>query len=107
MTLDPVEQRLACYSPSGPPPELRDEILDAVAARIACRRTTKIFAGAFGALLLSGVLAQVVAGSTYQQAMRLANGRSRSIPRSVMVAYAAGMGIHVPNDSVSLRRNGG
>jgi hypothetical protein len=107
MTLDPIEQALARYSPSAPPPGFKDEVIEAVVCRLARRRRARFLAAGFGALLLSGVLEQVLAGSTYQQAMQLANGRSRPVPMQVMLAYAATMGIHVPDAGTQPRSDGG
>jgi hypothetical protein len=107
MTLDPIEQTLARYSPPAPPPGFKDEVIEAVVSRLARRRRARFLAAGFGALLLSGVLAQVLAGSTYRQAMQLANGGSRPVPMPVMLAYAAAMGIHVPDAGTPLRSNGG
>ena len=107
MTLDPIEQRLARYSPPAPPPGFKDEVIGAVAGRIARRRRRGFLAGVFGALLLSGVLTQVLAGNAYHQAMQLANGRSRPVPMPIMLAYAAAMGIHVPDAAMTPRSKGG
>ena len=38
MTLDPIEQRLARYSPPEPSPGLKHEVIEAVVGRIARRR---------------------------------------------------------------------
>ena len=107
MTFDPIERRLARYSPPAPPPGLRDELIEGAVGRMARRRRVKILSALFGALLLSGALAQVLAGNTYRQAMQLANGSSRPVPMQVMLAYAAGMGIHVPGAAMLPRSNGG
>ena len=107
MTNDPIEQRLRRYTPSTPPSGFKNEILDAVICRVARKRAARIFTVVVGALLLSGVLAQVLAGSNYRQAIQLANGRSRPVPRPVMVACASAMGIHVPDSGIPLGRNGG
>ena len=107
MTHDPIETRLLRYAPSSPPPELKDEMLDAVTRRAARRKTAGILAVTVGALILSGVLAQIAAISTYRGAVRLADGGSRPVPRSVMAAYAAMMGIHMPDAAAPQRKNGG
>ena len=107
MTNDPIETRLLRYAPSSPPPELRDVMLDAVTHRMARRKTAGILTAMIGALILSGVLAQIAAIGTYRGAVRLADGGSRPVPRSVMAAYAAMMGIHVPDVATPPRRNGG
>ena len=107
MTLDSVEQRLARYSPSAPPPGLRDEILDGVARRVARRRTRRILIAIFGAPLIAGALVQALAVNTYQQAMMVANGTSRPVPRRVMAAHAAAMGIRVPDAGMPRRTDGG
>jgi hypothetical protein len=107
MNLDPIEQKLRLYSPSTPPTALRDEILDGVAGRIARRRRTGILAIIYGLLLASGVLTQVLATSTYERTIVMANGDSRPVPRQVMAAYAATMGIRVPDAGGAPRKNGG
>jgi hypothetical protein len=107
MTLDPIEQTLARYSPPPPPPGLKDEVIEAVVCRIARRRRTRVLLAMFGVMLASGILAQVLAGSAYRQAMRLANGKSRPVPMQVMLAYAAAMGIHAPDAGMPPRSNGG
>ena len=106
MTLDPIEQRLARYSPPTPPPGLKDEVIEAVVCRIARQRNTRLLSAMFGVLLALGVLTQTLAGSTYQQAMQLANGKSRPVPMPVMLAYATAMGIHVPDATMTPRSNG-
>jgi len=67
----------------------------------------RILGALFGALLVAGILAQVLAGSAYQQAMQLANGKSRPVPMPVMMACAAAMGLHVPDAVAAARSNGG
>ena len=107
MTLDPIEQTLARYAPPAPPAELKDEVIEAVMHRITRRRRMSLLSAMFGVMLISGILAQVLAGSTYQQAMQLAIGRSRPVPMPVMLAYAASMGIHMPEAGSHQRSNGG
>ena len=107
MTLDPIEERLARYNLAGPPPGFGDEVMAAVDRRIVRRRRARTISTAFAVLLVSGIVAQVLAGSTYRQAMQLANGTSRPVPMPVMLAYAAAMGVHVPDTGAPLYPKGG
>jgi len=107
VTLDPIEEKLARYSLAAPPRNFKDELIAAVDRRIVGRRRMGIVSAVFAVLLISGLLTQVLARSAYRQAMQLADGESRPVPMSVMVAYATAMGGEVPDSGTPLRPNGG
>lgn len=107
MNLDPMESNLLRYAPAGPRPDFGEELLRSVARRASRSRRNRILVSLAGALFLSGVIAQFAAVSTYREAMHIANAGSGPIPRSVMIAYAASMGIRIDDSGAPIKQNGG
>jgi len=56
MTLDPIEERLARYNLAGPPPGLKDDIIEGVMRRVARRRTIGVLTVVLAALLVPGAI---------------------------------------------------
>ena len=106
MNMDPIEQRLARYAPSGPAPSLKADILSGVLFRERARRRVASALTLAALLLLTATILNFHANRVYEEAVQIASGKPQPAATQV-VATASILSVEMPGARDLLRWNGG
>ena len=106
MNMEPLEQRLTRYAPSGPAPSLKADILSGVLSRERARRRVSSALTLAALLLLTATILNFHANRIYEEAIEIASGKPRPAAAQT-VATASILSVEMPGARDLLRWNGG
>lgn len=106
MKPDSVEQALARYAPSGPPPELKEQVIETALRYARGRRRVGWVLVLAGVIALTGAALNLAGDRVYGNAERMAQGKKNRRPITA-VARASLISIDTPGAQILLAWNGG
>ena len=105
MKPDLVEDTLARYAPSGPPPELKEQVIETALRHARGRQRVRwIFAFA-GVVALTGAVLNFAGDRVYSNAERMAQGKEMREPGTA-IAHATLFSTEMPGAQTLLAWNG-